>query len=348
MLTRSRTAACATVVVALIALAGCSGQAPDPASSEDAPRVLLVSNQPLDPGTSGGEIVAGGLDVCAEEGWEVDSIVVQDVNQYESTLRTAARDGYDLIATTFPPMSDATVAVADGSPETDFVGIYQFTNTDPDDVHDNIASSSFSYEQTGYLWGVAAALLSEDGKVGVVNGMAEPGSNTVINGMIQGAASIRPDVEVTVSYTGSYTDPAKGSENAAALINAGNDVVVAMADQSNIGVIDAAKDAGVYVIGDTAARIDSYPEGIVATQPLTFGEPLADACAGDFAGGKHVVYPLGAAGAEQILAEVAAWAEASGSPDGSEVQSAVTDAWNAIEAGEVTVVADPAEPGTAN
>ncbi len=345
MLIRCTTAA-ATVLVAALALSACAGSNPDPAGSAAAQRVLLVSNQPLDPGTSGGEIVADGLDVCADEGWDVESVVVSDVNQYESTLRTAVKNGFDVIATTFPPMSDATVAVADDSPDTDFVAIYQFTNTESGDTHDNIASSSFSYEQTGYLWGVAAALLSENGKVGVVNGMAEPGSNTVINGLIQGAASIKPDVEVTVSYTNSYTDPAKGSENAAALINDGNDVIVAMADQSNIGVIDAAKDSGVALIGDTATRIPSYPEGIVATQPLTFGEPLANACRGDFPGGEHVVYPLGAKGATQILAEVAAWVEASGSPVGPDVEEAVNAAWAAIDAGEVTVVADPSEPGT--
>ncbi|PWC05644.1 hypothetical protein DCE94_05155 [Agromyces badenianii] len=345
-----RSTAIAAAAVSIMFLAACSGAGGggEETAAADAQRVLLVSNQPLDPGTSGGEIVADGLDVCEEEGWETQSIVVADVNQYESTLRTAARDGYDLIATTFPPMSDATVAVADESADTDFVAIYQFTNIESDDVHPNIASSGFSYEQTGYLWGVAAATLSESGLVGVVNGMAEPGSNTVINGAIQGAASVRPDLEFTVTYTNSYTDPAKGSENAAALLNEGADVLFAMADQSNIGVIDTAKDASTIVIGDTAQRIESYPEGIVATQPLTFGEPLADACRGDFAGGEHTVYELSTKGAQQILDEVAAWAEASGSPKGADVVEAVNAAWAAIESGDIVVEADPAEPGTGN
>ncbi|MFF2275605.1 BMP family ABC transporter substrate-binding protein [Agromyces sp. NPDC058126] len=343
-----RSTALAASAATVMLFAGCSGGADASPPDADAQRVLLVSNQPLDPGTSGGEIVADGLDVCAEEGWETQSIVVADVNQYESTLRTAARDGYDLIATTFPPMSDATVAVADESPDTDFVAIYQFTNTEGEEVHPNIASSSFSYEQTGYLWGVAAATLSEAGRTGVVNGMAEPGSNTVINGVIQGAASVRPDLGLTVTYTNSYTDPAKGSENTAALLNDGVDLVFAMADQSNIGVIDTAKDAGALVIGDTAQRIESYPEGIVATQPLTFGEPLADACRGEFAGGEHTVYQLSEAGGQQILDEVAAWAEASGSPRGGEAVDAVNAAWEAIRSGELVVEADPSEPGTGN
>ncbi|MGH3703550.1 MAG: BMP family ABC transporter substrate-binding protein [Agromyces sp.] len=342
-----RYTAIAAAAASVMLFAGCSGGGGESAEA-DTQRVLLVSNQPLDPGTSGGEIVADGLDVCADEGWDTQSIVVADVNQYESTLRTAARDGYDLIATTFPPMSDATVAVADESPDTDFVAIYQFTNTEGEEVHPNIASSSFSYEQTGYLWGVAAATLSESGHVGVVNGMAEPGSNTVINGVVQGAATVRPDLELTVTYTNSYTDPAKGSENAAALLNEGVDLLLAMADQSNIGVIDTAKDAQALVIGDTAQRIESYPEGIVATQPLTFGEPLADACRGEFAGGEHTVYQLSADGGQQILDEVATWAEASGSALGSAAVDAVNAAWESIQSGDVVVEADPAEPGTGN
>lgn len=328
----------------LVIATGCAPSANSTNNAESASRkVILISNQPLDPGTSGGEIVADGLDVCAAEGWETQSIVVSDVNQYESTLQNAARGGYDIIATTFPPMSDATVAVADQSPDTKFVGIYQFSNTDGD-THPNLASSAFSYEQTGYLWGVAAASLSESGKIGVVNGMAEPGSNTVINGVKAGAASVRPDLSIAVTYTNSYTDPAKGSENAAALINDGSDILLAMADQSNIGVIDTAKASGVSVIGDTAQRIASYPEGVVATQPLTFGDPLADACRGTFNGGKHTVYPLSKAGAQQILNEVAAWAKASDSPRGASVVEAVNTAWKGLSDGSIVVTADATEP----
>lgn len=327
----------------LILLSGCAGQSGGDAPTDSGRKVLLVSNQPLDPGTSGGEIVADGLDACEAAGWTTSSLVVSDVNQFESTLATAARGGYDIIATTFPPMSDATVAVADANPDTKFVAIYQFSNTEGD-THANLASSSFSYEQTGYLWGIAAATLSKSGKIGVVNGMAEPGSNTVINGAIQAAKTINPNIQFTVTYTNSYSDPAKGSENAAALINSGADVILAMADQSNIGVIDKAKELGVPVIGDTASRISSYPDGIVATQPLTFGEPLALACGGEFNGGEHTVFPLSKAGGEQIVSEVTAWAKASGSPLGSAVTDAVSAAWADIQSGTITVVANGDEP----
>ncbi|KQR50868.1 hypothetical protein ASF88_16710 [Leifsonia sp. Leaf336] len=340
-------ATAALAATALILISGCAGQSGGQTTSGSARKVLLVSNQPLDPGTSGGEIVADGLDVCKANGWKTSSIVVPDINQFESTLATAARGGYDIIATTFPPMSDATVAVADANPKTKFLAIYQFSNTSGT-THPNVASSSFSYEQTGYLWGIAAATLSKTGKIGVVNGMSEPGSNTVINGAIQAAKTINPDIQFTVTYTNSYSDPAKGSENAAALINSGADVLFAMADQSNIGVIDKAKEAGVAVIGDTASRIASYPKGIVATQPLTFGEPLARACKGDFKGGKHTVFPLSKAGGDQIVSEVEAWVKASGSPKGTAVAEAVTTAWKELQSGSLTVAADGNEPVNGN
>ncbi len=339
---RSKTvAASATIMAALVLVSGCSttpGTGGDGTTA--ARKVLLVSNQPVDPGTAAGEIVADGLDACTAAGWDARSIVVSDVNKFESTLSTAAREGYDIIATTFPPMSDATLAVADKFPDTKFVAIYQFSNTDGD-THANVASSSFSYEQTGYLWGVAAATLSGSGRIGVINGMPDPSSNTVINGAIAGAKATDPGAALTITYTNSYTDPAKGSENAAALINSGVDVIIAMADQSNIGVIDKASESGALVIGNAPTE---SPATVVATMPLTFGEPLANACAGDFAGGEHTVFPLSQKGAEQIIAEVTAWAKASGSDRGQAAIDAVTKAWADIQSGAVTVAVVADEP----
>ena len=75
---------------------------------------------------------------------------------------------------------------------------------------------------------------------------------------------MNPDIKVATSYVGSFTDTAKGKENALLLYNSGLSVIFAAAGQSGLGVIDAAVAQGKFVIGvdsDQAEALkDSKPE----------------------------------------------------------------------------------------
>ena len=55
---------------------------------------------------------------------------VTDAASYEEEIRAMAKEGYDLILTTFSPMTEATKAVAADYPDVKFAAIFQNINVD--------------------------------------------------------------------------------------------------------------------------------------------------------------------------------------------------------------------------
>lgn len=323
------------------ALASCAS-APTPSGGPAAPKVALILNEAPDSGSASFQIQDKGLGACEAAGYETRTIVVTDVNKFESTIQSAARAGYGIIATAFPNMSDATVAGAQQFPDTQFIGIYQFTNME-EPILQNLATSEFSYSQSGYLWGVAAGHLTKSNRIGLINAEPDPTSNAILNGVIAGARSVNPDISVAVTFTGTFTDPAKGAEAAKSMTSSGVDVLVGIADKTDIGVIETARAQGIPFLGSNGSQLDTYPEGYVASLVFTFEDPLITACTGTFQAG-HTRYSLSPQGAETMLGQARSWAEVTSMPNADAVVEAMEKTWSQIESGELTVVDDPEQP----
>lgn len=158
---------------------------------------------------------------------------------------------------------DALVQVAEEYPEQKFINLDNTMEEPPA----NVFVMAPRNNEMSYLAGVVAALkaqeLGED-KVGFVGGMDIPGINEFLIGYIEGAQSVDENMKVASSYVGSFTDTAKGKENAILLYDSGISIIFAAAGQSGLGVIDAAAEKGKLVIGvdsDQAAALkDSQPE----------------------------------------------------------------------------------------
>lgn len=204
-----------------------------------------------------------------------------DSSKFESTIYDVCDQGPDLIIT--PSGSGfadliATKAAHD-YPDVKFVLVdnsaaYAGITTD------NVAGMSYKQNEATFLTGALAALLNESGMIGYVAGM----SNAVINdftvGYIQGAQYINPDIKIQISYIGDFADSAKAKELAATQIGLGADVVAQVAGTAGLGVLDAAKEAGVWGIGvdadQAAAYKDSNPEmsAIIASSAMKNGASL--------------------------------------------------------------------------
>ena len=63
--------------------------------------------------------------------------------------------------------------------------------------------------------------------IGAVAAFPFPNVNLPLNGYIEGAKSVNPDVEAKVTYLESWFDPPKGRESAAAQLAAGADFIYA-------------------------------------------------------------------------------------------------------------------------
>lgn len=119
----------------------------------------------------------------------------------------------------------------------------------------NVAVMTFADEQGSFLMGVAAALKSESGQIGIVGGNEGVVINAFAAGFKQGVAAVNPAIEVEDQRLAAGEDPA-GFDNAAgarvaaeAMYQRGIDVVYTPAGQSNSGTFQAAAQADAWAIG---------------------------------------------------------------------------------------------------
>jgi len=280
------------IIIALCvsSLAACGADNGAGTEKEDDVKIALISNQrsgdmgPVD------AMFAGAKRVEADFGVTVKTLESEDAAAYEDDIRAMAAEGYDLIITTFPPMTEATKAVAAEYPDTMFAAIFQYINVDGAKA-DNVWDTEYRGEEATYVLGAMAATLTKTNVIGYIGGDESSGVCEAANGFMRGARDANPDVKVEFMSVGSYEDPAKAKEIANAMISKGVDVLQTDAGGSQIGIIEAAKDAGVYVSGDVTNNQASYPEGFFSYLGIDFGENVYLACQkfieGEFPGGEH-------------------------------------------------------------
>lgn len=122
----------------------------------------------------------------------------------------------------------------------------QFVTINGDVNDERVISIHFSGYMTGFLAGSLAALMSENGDVGIVS--AYPGQSEIA-GFERGAKYVRPDVHVRWEAVGSWDDREEGRRAAQTLIAAGSDVIFPAGDGFAIEVLDEARLAGIYAVG---------------------------------------------------------------------------------------------------
>lgn len=175
------------------------------------------------------------------------------VAEYETVLtRFAQSRRYDLIISIGFNQEDAVTTVASRFPA------QRFALIDAVAPGDNVASYVYNEAERGFLLGAIAGLMTQKDDdanlvpgdvVGVIGGVDIPLINAAIAGYIAGAKYVNPDADVRYSYVGDFADPARGKELALAQFDQGVDIVWGAAGLSGLGVIQAAEEAGRYVIG---------------------------------------------------------------------------------------------------
>ena len=127
----------------------------------------------------------------------------------------------------------------------------------------NVQSFVYREHEGSFLAGMAAAMASRSGKVGMVGGMDIPLVRKFACGYEQGAKYADPKVEVKLNMIGStpsaWTDPARGAELTKAQVAQGVDVVFSAAGTSGLGIMQAARDAGILAIGVDSNQNHLHP-----------------------------------------------------------------------------------------
>lgn len=181
------------------------------------------------------------------------------ISDIEPTLQNAAEEGNDLIIAHGFEWGDPALRVGAQYPDTKFVVFTGLTNGD------NVASIFPMQQEGSFVLGALAAMMSKTGTIGFVGGQAYPNIINIFEGYKQGAKYINPDIDVRGQYIDTFDDPVRGKEAGTSLINSGADFLFHVADLSGQGVIQAARDKGIYALGAVADQHNAAPNAVLTS-----------------------------------------------------------------------------------
>ena len=249
-------AALLAVAILSLAAAGCGGDDDEAgedtgAATTEAPagsdvRVCLVTDIGGLNDRGFNSLANQGLERAASElGVETRVLESQSDADYVPNLSECATQGYNLVISVGFLMGTATEEAAGQFPDTTFA-IIDFAYEAPPE---NLQGLVFKEQETGYLVGYLAGLVTESGTVSSVGGQKIPPVDRFIAGFQKGAADANPEVTTLNGYSQDFVDQAKCKEVALDQIANGSDVVFQVAGGCGLGALDAAQEEGVWGIG---------------------------------------------------------------------------------------------------
>ncbi len=259
----------------VLALAACGGSSPEkvaipakPAATQTPPassvRVGLSTNR-ANPFFSDAALRAvrkastdfgvQSKDLQAETG-ETDSV-------RQDRLRQLASAGYNPVIVVGTIYTYALAKVAKEFPGTRFAFVDSSALNQK-----NVTALVFDEREGAFLAGTIAAQASRTRRVGFIGGSPGPALEAIAAGFEQGARAARPAVKVTRTYVSpdpsGFDDPSRARSVANGMIGAGDDVLYAVAFNSNPGVFQAAAGKRKLAIGMDS---DQYLTAAAAQKP---------------------------------------------------------------------------------
>jgi len=268
---------------------------------------------------------------------------------FQQQFAESSDPNYDLVCCIGFLQVDALTDNAESYPDQDFMIVDETVDAS------NVASYTFKEHEGSYLAGLMASLLttrefsagagstvSDSTNVGFVGGIETDLIQRFQAGFEAGVSAGNDDVDVSTSYTGSFTDPAAGREAAAAMYNSGADIVYHAAGNTGTGVFGAAQEAGRFAIGvdrDQSVTRPSYADVILGSMTKRVDTAVYDAVEatvdGEFPGGEAVSLGLAEDGVNLV------YGDSLGSEIPDEVADQVATAREDIVAGDISVPMSP-------
>ena len=206
-----------------------------------------------------------GMERAAEAAptcFETEYIETTSQSDYAANIAQFTDSGSDVVITVGFLLGDATGDAAKANTDVKFISVDGVPNPGHDESWmTNGESLFFAEDQAGYLAGVLAASKSLSNHIGVVGGLVVvPPVERFVEGYINGAKSVNPDIQVDFVYTTSFVDPPQGSNAAQQMIDSGADVIFAAGGLTGNGALEAACQAdGVLAIGVDTDQYETLP-----------------------------------------------------------------------------------------
>ncbi len=138
--------------------------------------------------------------------------------------------------------------------------------------HEPLGGNVFTIDQfpnePAYLMGMIAGLMTKSNVIGAVAAYPYADVNVPVNGYIDGAKAVNPDVKVKMTYIESWFDPPKAKEAALAQIAAGADFIYA----ERFGPFEACKEKGIFGFGHFVDQNSIAPD-VVLSSAIAIWDP---------------------------------------------------------------------------
>ncbi|GGF93184.1 MULTISPECIES: BMP family lipoprotein [Rhizobium] len=234
------------------------------------------------------EAAAAGAEMYKKEtGTDYRDFEPTSDTQGEQAIRNFASRGYNPVVAVSFAWTSAMEKVAAEFPDTKFVIV--------DSVVDlpNVRSVVYNEAEGSYLVGLLAGMASKTGKVGFVGGMDIPLIRKFGCGYVQGAKSVKADMQVFQNMVGTtgaaWNDPVRAGELTKNQIDQGADVIYAAAGASGLGVLQTAADNKKLSIGVDSNQNHVHPGSVLTSMvkrvDLAVYNAYKDAAADKFTAG---------------------------------------------------------------
>lgn len=205
---------------------------------------------------------AGGYDGVTriEEQYGAEISFAENVAQsdFEEMMRNYAEAGFDIVVGHSGMFQDSILAVADYYPDTLFICV------NGTETRDNVVGIKVSQNESGFLMGAAAAMLSETETVGVIGSVDIRPVRLAVDGFALGAEYVKPGIEVLSTMTGAWEDAVKAKEIAYSMIENNADLIANYTGIAGVSIINAGQEKGIQVIGAGKEQYSIAPDTVPA------------------------------------------------------------------------------------
>ncbi len=223
-------------------------------------KVALLLTGPVTDGGWNASAYEGLLQIKEKLGAKISQSETRTPLEFEEGYKEYAKLGYDLVIGHGFEFQDAAKRLGPRYPNTVFL-----VSSGNVSQGNNVSSMSFKLEEGAYLLGVLAGHLSKTGVVGTIGGMPLPPVQKGFAGFVQGFQSVRPDGRVLEAYLGSWEDVGGAKEAALAQIREGADLILHNADAAGWGVVVAAREKKILVLGTNRDQTQLAPDVMVGS-----------------------------------------------------------------------------------
>jgi basic membrane protein A len=283
------------------------------------------------------EFSINGLEKAEDElGVQTRIYISKSSEDYLPNLTAAAEDGHDLVVAAGFLIAPAVIEAAEAFPDTNFAGVDHFyggptcaeskTCEQP-----NALGMQYPSEESGYVAGVVAALMTKTGTVSTVGGEKIPPVDNWISGFQQGVIDTKPGTKTLNAYSDDFQDQAKCKEIALDHIAQKADIVFQVAGLCGLGAIDAACEKNLLAIGVDADQLSAGKCVLTsALKPLeeSVFSVIQEAVDGAFQGGRNVTFGVADLPDAQLLTQFS-------QPVPQEVQDAAAKAEQDVKSGAI-------------